>query len=82
MALSLILGEAQLTAERMDTRAEVTLEKLADGFAITAVDLTLKAKVPGASEAKFQELAAKAKAGCPVSKLLNAKVTLEATLVT
>jgi len=82
MALSLILGEAQLTAERMDTRAEVTLEKLADGFAITAVDLTLKAKVPGASETKFQELAAKAKAGCPVSKLLNAKVTLEATLVT
>lgn len=82
MALSLLLGEAQLTAERMDTRADVTLEKLADGFAITAVDLTLKAKVPGASEAKFQELAAKAKAGCPVSKLLNAKVTLEATLVT
>src|SRR2546426_536008 len=50
MALSLILGEAQLTAERMDTRAEVTLEKLADGVAITAVDLTLKAKVPGASD--------------------------------
>jgi osmotically inducible protein OsmC len=82
MALSLMLGEAQLTAERLDTRAEVTLEKLADGFAITAVHLTLKAKVPGASEAKFQELAAKAKAGCPVSKLLKADVTLEATLVT
>ena len=81
MALSLILGEAKLTAERMETTAEVTLEKLADGFAITAVHLILKAKVPGADKAKFEELAAKAKAGCPVSKLLNAKITLDATLV-
>ena len=48
MALSLILSEAKLTAERMDTTAEITLEKVADGFAITAVDLALKAKVPGA----------------------------------
>ncbi len=80
MALSLILSEAKLTAERMDTTAGVTLEKVADGFAITAVHLTLKAKVPGADQAKFEELAAKAKAGCPVSKLLNAKITLEATL--
>src|ERR1700704_3837834 len=81
MALSLILGEAQLTAERMDTTAEVTLDKVADGFAITAVHLTLKAKVPGADQAKFAELAAKAKAGCPVSKLLKANITLDATLV-
>jgi osmotically inducible protein OsmC len=81
MALSLILGEAKLTAERMDTTAEVTLEKVADGFAITAVHLTLKAKVPGADQAKFEELAAEAKAGCPVSKVLNAKITLDATLV-
>src|SRR4051794_26591466 len=81
MALSLILGEAKLTAERMETTAEVTLEKVADGFAITAVHLTLNAQVPGADQAKFQELAAKAKAGCPVSKLLNAKITLDATLV-
>lgn len=80
MALSLILGEAQLTADRMETKAEVTLEKLSDGFAITAVHLTLNAKIPGATNARFQELAAKAKAGCPVSKLLNAKVTLDATL--
>src|SRR6266853_984928 len=79
MALSLILGEAQLTADQMDTKAEVTLEKLADGFAITAVHLTLRARVPGADQAKFAELAAKAKAGCPVSKLLNAKITLDAT---
>ena len=63
MALSLILGEAQLTAEHMETKAEVTLDKVADGFAITAVHLTLTAKIPGADQAKFEELAAKAKAG-------------------
>lgn len=80
-ALSLILGEAKLTAERMETTAEVTLEKVADGFAITAVHVTLKGKVAGADQAKFEELAGKAKAGCPVSKLLNAKITLDATLV-
>jgi len=81
MALSLILGEAKLTAEQMDTRAEVTLEKQADGFAITAVHLTLRAKVPGADAARFAELANKAKAGCPVSKLLKAEITLDASLV-
>ncbi len=81
MALSLILGEAKLTADKMETQADVTLEKQADGFAITSVHLTLKAKVPGADNAKFQELAAKAKAACPVSKLLNAKITLDASLV-
>src|SRR5580765_942592 len=62
MALSLILGEAKLTAEQMDTSAEVTLEKVGEGFSITAVHLTLKAKVPGADDATFQSLAAKAKA--------------------
>jgi len=81
MALSLILGETKLTAEQMDTKADVTLEKVADGFAITAVHLTLRAKIPGADRAKFEDLAAKAKAGCPVSKLLNAKITLDAALV-
>src|SRR5215813_1913423 len=81
MALSLILGEAKLTATQMDTTAEVTLEQVPDGYAITAVHLTLRAKIPGADQAKFAELAAKAKAGCPVSKLLNAKITLDATLV-
>ena len=81
MALSLILGEAHLTAERMDTTAEVTLDKVADGFAITSVHLTLRAKVPGATAEKFAELAAKAKAGCPVSKVLNATITLDAALV-
>jgi len=80
MALSLILGEAKLTAERMETSADVTLEKQGDGFAITSVHLTLNAKIPGADKAKFEELAGKAKAGCPVSKLLNTKITLDATL--
>ncbi len=81
MALSLILGEAKLTAERMDTSAQVTLEQVEGGFAITAVHLTLKAKIPGADQATFEELAGKAKAGCPVSKLLKTEITLEATLV-
>src|SRR6516162_3048965 len=76
MALSLILGEAKLTAEQMDTTAEVTLEQLADGFAITAIHLTLNAKIPGADQATFEQLAAKAKAGCPVSKLFKAEITL------
>ena len=80
MALSLILGEAKLTAEHMETKADVTLEKQGDGFAITSVHLTLNAKIPGADKAKFEELAGMAKAGCPVSKLLNTKITLDATL--
>jgi hypothetical protein len=56
----------------METTADVTLDKVDDGFAITAVHLTLKAKIPGADQAKFEELTGKAKAGCPVSKLLKA----------
>ena len=62
-------------------QADVTLEKVADGFAITKVHLTLKAKIPGTDNAQFQELAAKAKAGCPVSKLLKADISLDASLV-
>lgn len=81
MALSLILGEAKLTAQQMDTTADVTLEQVEGGYAITAVHLTLKAKIPGADDATFQQLAAKAKAGCPVSKLFKAEITLDASLV-
>ena len=81
MALSKILGEANLTAEQMDTSAQVTLESVDGGFAITAVHLTLKGKVPGATPAQFVELANKAKAGCPVSKLLKADISLDAQLV-
>ncbi|WP_449220237.1 OsmC family protein [Tistrella mobilis] len=82
MALSLILGEAGLTAEEMKTEAKVTLEKVTDGFEITAVHLSLTARVPGADQVKFEELAARAKAGCPVSKVLKAKITLDAMLAT
>lgn len=81
MALSMILGEAGLTAESIDTTAEVTLDKQDDGFAITAVHLVLKAKVPGATQQQFDELTTKAKEGCPVSKVLKADITLDATLL-
>jgi lipoyl-dependent peroxiredoxin len=81
MALSLILGEAKLTAEQMETSAEVTLEQVEGGYAITAVHLTLKAKIPGADQATFEKLTGMAKAGCPVSKLLNAEITLDAILI-
>jgi osmotically inducible protein OsmC len=81
MALSLILGEAKLTAEQMETSAEVTLEQVDAGYAITAVHLTLTAKIPGADQATFEKLTAMAKAGCPVSKLMNAEITLSATLI-
>ena len=81
MALSLILGEAKLTAEQMETKADVTIEKVGDGFSITSVHLSLQAKIPGADAAKFQELAGMAKAGCPVSKLLNTKISLDAKLL-
>ena len=80
MALSLILGEAKLTAERMETSAKVTLEQVEGGYAITAVALTLKARIPGTDQATFEELANKAKAGCPVSKLFKADITLVARL--
>jgi osmotically inducible protein OsmC len=76
----LILGEAGLKAEHMETRAEVTLDQVEGGYAITKVDLTLRAKVPGADAETFQSLAQKAKAGCPVSKLLKAEITLDAAL--
>jgi len=81
MAFSLILGQSNLVAEHMETSAKVTLEQVEGGYAITAVHLTLKAKIPGADQATFERLSAMAKAGCPVSKLLKAEITLDATLV-
>jgi len=80
MALSKILGEAGFTAERLETQAEVTLDKVGEGFEITASHLILKARVQGVTAEAFKELAEKAKAGCPVSKLLKAKISLDATL--
>ncbi len=81
MALSLMLGDAKLTADQMDTVAEVTLEEVEGGYAISAVHLTLKAKIPGTDQATFEKLVAMAKNGCPVSKLLKAEITLDATLM-
>jgi lipoyl-dependent peroxiredoxin len=81
MALSLILGEAKLTAERLDTTAAVTIESVPEGFSITGIHLTLRGQVPGVDQAKFEELANKAKAGCPVSKVLDTTITLDAKLV-
>jgi osmotically inducible protein OsmC len=80
MALSGQLTKAGFTPESLATSAAVTLEQKDGGFAITKVHLTLEAKVPGITEAQFQELAGAAKAGCPVSKVLNAEITLAATL--
>jgi osmotically inducible protein OsmC len=81
MALSLILGDAKLTAEHMQTDATVTLEQVEGGYAITGVHLRLEAKIPGADQETFERLAGKAKAGCPVSKLLKTEITLDAVLI-
>lgn len=80
MALSAILGEDGMTADEINTRATVSLEKKEAGFEITAVHLDLTARIPGADEQKFQAAAKKAKENCPVSKLLNADITLDAKL--
>jgi osmotically inducible protein OsmC len=80
MALSLMLGEAGLTPESIETSAAVTIEKVGDGFAITGSHLTVVARVPGADEAAFDRIANQAKAGCPVSKLMNASITMDARL--
>lgn len=80
MALSLQLGEVGLIAESIETKAAVTLEKTDTGFAITSVHLDVRAKIPGATKAAFETAANSAKAGCPVSKVLNAAITMEAHL--
>lgn len=80
MALSAQLGGAGLTPESIETLCAITLEKLEGGFAITKSHLKVIAKIPGASREAFEKLANAAKAGCPVSKLLNAQITMEATL--
>lgn len=80
MALSGQLGQAGLTAESIRTTATVRLEKTDAGFAITSVHLDVRAKVPGADRQAFEKAANNAKAGCPVSKVLNAEITMEANL--
>ncbi len=80
MALSGQLGTANLTAESINTTAAVTLDKTEEGFTVTAVHLTVKARVPGATAEAFEKAASDAKAGCPISRLLKAPITMDAEL--
>jgi osmotically inducible protein OsmC len=80
MALSAQLGGANLTPESINTSATLTMDKQDAGWAITAVHLDVVAKVPGASPEAFKTAADNAKSGCPVSKVLNAKITMDAKL--
>ena len=80
MALSGQLGQAGLTADELRTKATVSMEKVEGGFSITAIHLELRAKIPGATQEAFDKAANTAKENCPVSKLLNATITLDAKL--
>ncbi len=81
MALSGQLGAAGMTAESIDTKASLTLEKTDAGFTITAIHLDVTVKIPGGDQAKFDEAAKNAEKGCPVSRVLNAAITMDAKLV-
>jgi len=80
MALSLMLGEAGYTADSIDTTADVSLDKTDSGFAISKIALKSKVTVPGIDLQQFDGVIQKAKAGCPVSQVLNAEITLDYTL--
>lgn len=80
MALSAQLGEAGMTAESIKTTANVTIDKVEGGFAITKVHLDVTAKIPGADQTSFESAANSAKTNCPVSKVLNAEITMDAKL--
>jgi lipoyl-dependent peroxiredoxin len=80
MALSAQLGGANLKPERIATTATVTLEKLEAGWTLTAVYLDVTAKVPNATAAAFETAANSAKSGCPISRVLNARITMDAKL--
>ena len=82
MALSAQLGNAGITPESLETTATVSLEKLEAGFTITKVHLDVTAHIPGGDQAAFDKAAANAKAGCPISRLLKADITMTAKLIT
>lgn len=82
MALSLELEKRQLLPISIQTEASVNLEKGSEGFAVTAIHLMVTASVPGATEEQFLDAAEAAKIGCPISKLLNTSITMDADLVT
>jgi osmotically inducible protein OsmC len=80
MALSMILGQAGMTAQNIATKATISLDQAEGGFKVTASHLETKVKIPNADNAAFQKAAESAKSGCPISKLLNATITLDARL--
>jgi lipoyl-dependent peroxiredoxin len=81
MALSAELGKAGITPESLETSAAVTLEKLDAGFTVTRIHLDVTARIPNADQAAFDKAAQDAKAGCPISRLLKAEITMSARLV-
>jgi osmotically inducible protein OsmC len=80
MALSGALGAAGMTADAIDTSSAVTVERVEGGFVITSVHLTVRARIPGADPAAFQKAAEDVRTNCPVSKVLNATITMDAKL--
>ena len=81
MALSAQLGNAGMTPESLETTASLTLDKLDAGWTVTKIHLDVMARIPGADKAAFDKAAQNAKAGCPISRLLNAEITMTARLV-
>ena len=80
MALSFMLNNAGFTAEAIDTEATLTMDQVGGNWTITAIHLTTRARVPGIDAAKFAEIAGNAKATCPISRLLNTTITMDAKL--
>jgi osmotically inducible protein OsmC len=81
MALSLFLGEAGMTADSIETKAEVTLDQVEGGFAVTSSHLSTVVKIPNADRGAFDKAVETAKTGCPISKLLNTRITMDARLL-
>lgn len=81
MALSAQLGNAGITPESLETTASLTLDKLDAGWTVTKIHLDVSARIPGADQAAFDKAAESAKAGCPISRLLKAEITMTARLV-
>jgi lipoyl-dependent peroxiredoxin len=80
MALSAQLGNANMTAQSIDTKATLTMEKTEAGFTVTAIHLDVKARIPGGNKAAFDKAAEEAKKNCPISRLLNTKISMTANL--
>ena len=82
MALSAQFGNANMTAQTIDTKATLTMEKTEAGFTVTAIHLDVKARIPGGNKAAFDKAAEEAKKNCPISRLLNTKISMTASLET